>query len=79
MHAADVAPARGRSIGGVLALATVAWLGLAPAAAACPTCGADGQGVPTLTAIMGFLVIPYVIVSCVMVTMKHVIASEDEA
>lgn len=48
----------------------------APGAAACPSCGAAGQGLETLVWILGFLVIPYVIVSGVWFWMKRVLASE---
>lgn len=52
---------------------------LAPSAAACPTCGVAGSGIETLAAVMGFLLIPYVIVSGVWFWMKRVIATESEA
>lgn len=63
----------------VVVLCLSALCGLAPAAAACPTCGVAGSGVETLAAIMGFLLIPYVIVSGVWFWMKRVIATESEA
>jgi len=51
---------------------------LAPAAAACPTCGVAGQGSETLLWVCGFLVIPYVVVTGVWFWMKRLMASEGE-
>ena len=51
---------------------------LAPAAAACPTCGVAEEGSGTLIWVCGFLVIPYVVVSGIYMWMKHIMASEGE-
>ena len=51
---------------------------LSPDAAACPTCGVAGQGSETLLWVLGFLAIPYVVVSGVWMWMKHVMASEGD-
>ena len=58
------------ALGGVAALS-------APAAA-CPYC-ALSQGADTLLYVMGFLIIPYVVVSVVWLCMKRILASEDGA
>ena len=50
----------------------------APGAAACPYCSLS-QGLDTLAYIMGFLIIPYVIVSGTWLWMRRVLASEHEA
>jgi len=68
--------------GGRRALVGTALLGslaaLTPDAAACPYC-AVSQGVETLVYVMGFLVIPYLVVSGVVLWMRRVLASEHEA
>lgn len=48
---------------------------LAPAAAACPSCSV-GQGLETLLYVLGFLAIPYLIVSGVLFWMKKLFAEE---
>lgn len=65
--------------GALRALLVVLVVGaVAPAAAACPTCGVAGQGGETLMWVLGFLAIPYVVVSGVWMWMKHLMASEGE-
>ena len=54
-----------------------ALLALAAPAAACPYC-ALSQGVETLAYILGFLVIPYVVVSATWLWMRRIIARENE-
>jgi hypothetical protein len=51
--------------------------GLAPAAAACPSC-ALSQGADTLLYIAAFLVLPYAVVTGVWVWLKRLLASENE-
>jgi hypothetical protein len=51
---------------------------LTPATAACPYCSLS-QGADTLMYIVGFLVIPYVVVAGTWIWMKRVLASEKEA
>ena len=53
-------------------------VGLSADAAACPYCSLS-QGVETLAYILGFLLIPYVIVLGTWWWMKRVLASEQEA
>ena len=60
------------------ALTLGALCAFSPGAAACPSCGVAGQGLETLVWILGFLIIPYIIVSAVWWWMKRVIASEHE-
>jgi len=48
---------------------------LAAPAAACPACSL-GQGLDTLGIILGFLAIPYLVVTCVWLWMRRLLNSE---
>ncbi len=52
--------------------------GLAPVAAACPSCGLSLDG-RTLVYIAAFLVVPYLIVSGVVVWVRRLLRAEAEA
>lgn len=59
----------------VLALGLSAFALLSAPAAACPSCSL-GQGLDTLGIIMAFMLIPYIVVSCVWMWMRRLMNSE---
>ena len=59
----------------VLGLGLSAFALLAAPASACPSCSL-GQGLDTLMIILGFMVVPYVVVSCVWLWMRRLLNSE---